>query len=130
MHRDTYIPHSDYITPYPEHALEESMTLKEARTSNHHPHAQTPTPSHATTTEVIYCYDKTRPGRLLHTLPKSEVSPNVTLNYRYQDITTDAITFIYSCYFIYFRVFYVHMPSHAFTCSHYHVNVIMFNIYI
>jgi hypothetical protein len=68
---------------------------------------------HRTTTEVIYCHDKTRPGRLLHTLPESDISPNVTLNYRYQDITTDAITFIYSCYFIYFRVFYVHMLSHA-----------------
>src|SRR5258706_14816842 len=88
------------------------------------------TSSHATPNNYrshLYCHDKTCPGRLLHTLPESDISPNVTLNYRYQDITTDAITFIYSCYFIYFRVFYVHMPLHAITCSHYHVNVIMCN---
>ena len=79
---------------------------------------------HRTTTEVIYCHDKTRPGRLLHTLPESDISPNVTLNYRYQDITTDAV------YFMLFHLLPSLLRSHASTCFHYHVNVIMFNIYI
>ena len=44
MHRDTYIPHSDYITPYPEHTLKE--VRDQARGEAQNPHAHTS--SHAT----------------------------------------------------------------------------------
>ena len=106
MHCYTYIPHSDYITPYSEHA-ESSEARIEARSWH-----------------VFTCYTEQLPKSyiVMIRLARGD-SYTLYLNriyHRTLPCTTDIKTLLptllflfYSCYFIYFRVFYVHMLSHA-----------------